>query len=69
MSLMGKMLKRAVKKIWTRTMDKFGSRIVSRMADTSSDAPNAFHEPKRNVYAQMQNPKQPASKKEQPSSD
>ena len=31
-------------------MDRIGSKVVSRMADTSSDAPNAFHKPKRQVY-------------------
>ena len=38
-------------------MDRVGSKLVSRMADTSSDAPSAFHEPKRDVYSQMQETK------------
>ena len=44
-------------KVWTKFMDKVGSRLVSGMADTSSDAPNASHKPKRNVYAQMEEEK------------
>ena len=32
----------------TKFMDKVGSKVVSRMTDTSSDAPNASYEPKRN---------------------
>ena len=44
-----KLGKRAV----TQFMDKVGGRLVSTMADTSSDAPNAFHKPKRDVYSTM----------------
>ena len=36
-------------------MDRVGSKLVSRIADTSADAPSSFHEPKRNVYEQMVN--------------
>lgn len=42
---------------WTKFMDRIGSRLVSGMADTSSDAPNAFHKPKRNLYQQMEEEK------------
>lgn len=41
-------------RVWTRLMDRVGSRVVSGIADTSSDAPNAFHKPKRDVYRQME---------------
>ena len=34
-------------------MDKLGGQLVSTMADTSSDAPNAFHEPKRDLYSKL----------------
>ena len=44
---------RALRKGLTKIMDRFGSKIVSGMADTSSDAPNAFHKPKRDVYSSM----------------
>ena len=44
-----KLGKRAV----TQLMDKVGGRLVSTMADTSSDAPSAFREPKRDVYSTM----------------
>ena len=44
-------------RVWTKFMDRVGSRMVSRMADTSSDAPNAFHKPKRDIYRQMEEEK------------
>jgi len=44
-------------RVWTRLMDKVGSRVVSGIADTSSDAPNAFHKPKRDLYRQMEEEK------------
>jgi hypothetical protein len=53
MGLITKVAKASTKRAWTRFLDKVGSRFVARMADTSSDAPNAFHEPKRDIYAQM----------------
>ena len=34
-------------------MDKVGSKIVAGMTDTSSDAPNAYYTPKRNLYESM----------------
>ncbi len=52
--MIGRILKRSVKKGVHRVMDKVGGRFVSGMADTSSDAPSAAFEPKRNLYAQMQ---------------
>ncbi|MBM75736.1 MAG: hypothetical protein CMK59_10075 [Proteobacteria bacterium] len=45
--------KKISKKAITRIMDKVGGRLVSTMADTSSDAPNAFHKPKRDLYSTM----------------
>ena len=50
MSLVLKMTRKILKKTVTRFLDRIGSKFVSRMADTSSDAPNAFHKPKRQVY-------------------
>jgi hypothetical protein len=35
-------------------MDRVGGKFVAGFADTSSDAPDAHYEPKRNLYAQMQ---------------
>lgn len=46
------------KKVFTRLMDRVGSKVVSGMADTSSDAPNAFHKPKRDLYRQMEEEKE-----------
>lgn len=46
-------LRKGLAKFLNRVGDKFGSTIVSGMADTSSDAPNAFHKPKRDVYSSM----------------
>ncbi len=37
-----------IRRASTKFMDKVGSKVVSRMTDTSSDAPNASYEPKRN---------------------
>lgn len=36
-----------------RFMSKYGDRIVSNLADTSSDAPNKFSTPKRDVYDKL----------------
>ncbi len=47
--LAGKFARKAV----TRLMDKVGSRLVSGMADTSSDAPASRFKPKRDLYAKM----------------
>ena len=35
-------------------MSRYGERIVSNLGDTSSDAPNKFSEPKRNLYEEME---------------
>jgi len=57
MSFAGNIVKRGIKKIKTKFMDKIGSRLVTKMADTSSDAPSAFHEPKRDLYSKMKTEK------------
>jgi hypothetical protein len=53
-SIAGKMVKTAARRTWTRFMDKVGGKFVAGIADTSSDAPDAHYQPKRNLYAQMQ---------------
>ncbi len=58
----GGIVKSIGQKVWTRLMDKVGSRVVEGIADTSSDAPNAFHKPKRDLYRQMEEEK--AAKKQ-----
>ena len=50
MSLLLTLTKKMLKKSVTRFLDRIGSKVVSGMADTSSDAPNSFHKPKRQVY-------------------
>jgi len=44
-----KLARRAV----TRLMDRVGSKLVSGIADTSSDAPDARYKPKRDLYSKM----------------
>ena len=57
--------KKLGKKAVTQFMDKVGGRLVSTMADTSSDAPSAFRKPKRDVYSTMhENESVDKSKKE-----
>ena len=53
-----KFASRALKKSFTKFLDRVGSKVVSGMADTSSDAPSAFHKPKRDLYSKIkeQNP-------------
>lgn len=46
-------MKTAARGLYTRLMDKVGGKVVAGFADTSSDAPDAYYEPKRDVYAQM----------------
>ena len=41
----------------TKVMDRVGGRLVSGMADTSADAPSAFHQPKRDLYRHMKDGK------------
>jgi hypothetical protein len=58
MSILISLTKKILKKSFTRFMDRVGSKVVSGMADTSSDAPNSFHKPKRQVYKDyVQDPK------------
>lgn len=42
------------KGIKDRLLDKWGERIVSNLGDTSSDAPNKFSAPKRDLYDEME---------------
>ena len=37
-----------------KLMSRYGEKIVSNLGDTSSDAPNKFSEPKRNLYEEME---------------
>ncbi len=53
MGLASKLLRGMTKRTVTKAMDKVGGRLVSRIADTSADAPSAFHQPKRDVYRHM----------------
>ena len=48
MNLLLRIGKTLIRRASTKFMDKVGSKVVSRMTDTSSDAPNASYEPKRN---------------------
>ena len=50
MSFVIKITKKLLRQSFTRFLDRVGSKVVSGMADTSSDAPNSFHKPKRQVY-------------------
>lgn len=52
MKLFFRISKTILRRASTQFMDKVGSKIVARMADTSSDAPNAFYEPKRDHAAE-----------------
>ncbi len=45
---------RAVKGLKDRFMAKYGEKIVSNLADTSSDAPTRFAEPKRDIYDELE---------------
>ncbi len=62
-SIVGRMLKTAARRVWTQIMDRVGGKFVAGFADTSSDAPDARYQPKRNLYAQMQ-AESPAGHKE-----
>jgi hypothetical protein len=59
-----KTLKKATRKARTWFMDRVGSQLVSSIADTSADAPNASHKPKRDLYNKMK--QQEAAKKDNP---
>lgn len=50
MKIIRRILKTTIRRASTKFMDTIGSKIVSRMTDTSSDAPNAHYTPKRDVY-------------------
>ena len=54
MKLFFRISKTVIRRASTKFMDKVGSKIVARMTDTSSDAPNAFYEPKRDHAAESQ---------------
>ena len=49
----GRMAKGVAKKAITRLMDRVGGKLVSGMADTSSDAPDSRFKPKRDLYAKI----------------
>lgn len=60
MGILSKTLKKATSKVRTAVMDRVGSQLVSRIADTSADAPSAFHKPKRDLYNKMKAEEQQA---------
>ena len=45
--------RKLIKGVKDRILDRFGDKIVSNIADTSSDAPNRHAEPKRDLYDKM----------------
>lgn len=47
----GRSLIRGIK---DKVMSRYGEKIVSSLGDTSSDAPNKFSEPKRNLYEELE---------------
>jgi len=47
------MAKGVAKKAVTRLMDRVGGKLVSGIADTSSDAPDSRFKPKRDLYSTM----------------
>ena len=63
MKLVKRIVRTFVRRASTKFMDRVGSKFVSRMTDTSSDAPSAFYEPKRDAYEQMKSEQQTAEKK------
>ena len=52
-SFAGRMAKGVAKKAVTRLMDRVGGKLVSGIADTSSDAPDSRFKPKRDLYSTM----------------
>ncbi len=42
------------RKAVTRLMDRVGGKLVSGLADTSSDAPDSRFKPKRDLYSKME---------------
>lgn len=53
MGIARQLLKTVAQRAYTRFMDRVGSKIVVGLADTSSDAPDAYYTPKRDLYRQM----------------
>ena len=53
MGIAKRLLKSAARGVYTRLMDRVGGRVIAGFADTSSDAPNAYYQPKRDAYAEM----------------
>ncbi|RME22060.1 MAG: hypothetical protein D6798_16705 [Deltaproteobacteria bacterium] len=53
MGIATKLIRGAARRAATRAMDRIGGKVVSRIADTSSDAPSAFHQPKRDLYRHL----------------
>ncbi|MBM4391563.1 MAG: hypothetical protein FJ090_10620 [Deltaproteobacteria bacterium] len=43
-----------IKGLKDKFLDRWGEKIVTNLGDTSSDAPNKFSEPKRNLYEEME---------------
>ena len=43
-----------LRRVKARIMDRYGEKLVAVMADTSSDAPNRFSAPKRDLYTQLE---------------
>lgn len=52
-SFAGRLVKGVTKKAVTRFMDRVGGKLVSGIADTSSDAPDSRFKPKRDLYSTM----------------
>lgn len=42
-----------LKGVKDKILKSYGEKIVTNLGDTSSDAPNKFSEPKRQLYEQM----------------
>lgn len=42
-----------IKGIKDKVMDRYGEKLVSSIADTSSDAPSRFAAPKRDLYDKL----------------
>jgi hypothetical protein len=53
MGIGSKTVKKATKKARTWLRDRIGSQLITRMADTSADAPSSFTKPKRDLYNKM----------------
>lgn len=53
MGVATRVLKAWVRKSAARWLDRVGSKLVAGMTDTSSDAPDAWYQPKRDLYARL----------------